>query len=94
MSGETETPVFELTYRGERWRFAVSTYGSEPRLNCRAFFQLENGEWRPCSSRSGKGFTMPLERARELGTALAGLPQPQGAGVAPGATQSPWKRRK
>jgi hypothetical protein len=87
MTTETESPVFEVTYRGERWRFAVSTYGSEPRLNCRAFFQLENGEWRPCSSRSGKGFTMPLQRARELGTALAGLPLSQEGREAPEAPQ-------
>lgn len=86
MSQDTERPIFELVYRGERWRFALSTYGSEPRLSCRAFFQVESGEWRPCSSRSGKGFTMPLERAGELRTALEGLPLPQERRGAPEAS--------
>lgn len=77
----SEPVLFELAYRGERWRFAVSTYrGGEPRLNCRAFFQTEAGEWWPCSGKSGKGFTMPLERARELGEALMQLPALERAG--------------
>ena len=83
MSEEPGTPLFELAYRGERWRFTVSSYrGGEPRLNCRAFYQTECGEWRPCSSRSGKGFTMPLERAGELGEALASLSRSERAGGA------------
>ena len=83
MSNEPAPPLFELAYRGERWRFTVSSYGGgEPRLNCRAFYQAECGEWRPCSSRSGKGFTMPLERAGELGETLTQLSRSKCAGGA------------
>lgn len=85
MSDEPDVALFELAYRGERWRFTLSTFGGgERRMNCRAFWQAETGEWRPCSRSSGKGFTMPIERARELGEALAALPPPERAGGAPG----------
>lgn len=74
--------IFEHSYRGERWRFQLSSYGGRLRLNCRAFYQAAEGDWRPCGKSSGKGFTLPLERAEELALALqsvSGLADPHEA---------------
>jgi hypothetical protein len=61
MSGDGDKVLGEVSYRGERWRFTLSRYSGSPRLNVRAFWQAEDGAWRPCSGRSGKGFTMAPE---------------------------------
>lgn len=61
MSGGGDKVLGEVSYRGERWRFTLSRYSGALRLNAWAFWQTDDGEWRPCSSRSGKGFTMAPE---------------------------------
>ena len=69
----TEQLLFAHRYREEEWRFCRSTYTGSARLSVRAFYQTDEGEWRPTGRAQGKGFTMPLEAAVELGRALVGL---------------------
>jgi hypothetical protein len=86
MSGPDKV-LFAWPYRGELWRFTRSSYGGTPHLNVRAFWQSDDGEWRPCSGRSGKGFTMPLEVVQRLGEALTNASRQIGDSGAPmGAT--------
>lgn len=75
--------LFELAYKGEQWRFTLSSYGGGPRrLNVRAFWQNPTGEW--CPSR--KGFTMPLEAMQGLGEALTAASRQIAANGAPSAS--------
>jgi hypothetical protein len=73
LAAETEQLLFAHRYRDEEWRFCRSTYTGSARLSVRAFYEAEEGEWRPTGRAQGKGFTMPLEAAVELGRALVGL---------------------
>ena len=66
MTQPSDRLLFEQSYRGERWRFQLSSYGGRLRLNCRVCYQAAEGDWRPCGKSSGKGSTLPLERAEEL----------------------------
>lgn len=70
MSAAADKVLFEVPYRGEVWRFTLSSFGGAVRLNVRAFWRAENGEWCPSARQSGKGFTMALEPMQLLGEAL------------------------
>jgi hypothetical protein len=76
-----ESSLFEVRYRGQLWRIALTQFNGHQRLSVWQHYKdRETGEWKPCGGRcrcgavrESPGFIVPPERFGELLEGLAAI---------------------